>query len=378
MLILPNDTIENGANWKISANSPPKEVKLNIQKTEYFTGQELKFSLDSPVRQGNYTFILIDPQGFEEYRVTSIIPPDNDVFTYPIPNNNVEGTYIAYLFWHNQTDAGVQTQDFSISFLSNPVDPLDFSLVLIIGAVALGGTVIGISSYITTKKVKSKHREKLKLVLEKCSDLMNLHYVIVLDKHSGVDIYSNTFNNAKELDTTLISGFLHAIHNFGDEVIEVANGTKTVKIDYKDSIIIMTEFVNLRLIVILKHKPSENFIYDIESLAYDIYKYFGKQIDKFTGILKPFHPIHKLVEHHMHVSFLYPLSIDLSLKTKSKLSQDEKHMVERASKFLKENDAKYFYSLYLLPENACTPSDFETINRLIKKEVFRPYMKLEE
>ena len=140
----------------------------------------------------------------------------------------------------------------------------------------------------------------------------------------------------------------------------------------------MTEFVNLRVIVILKQKPSENFVYDIESLAYDIYKYFGKQIDKFTGILKPFHPINKLVEHHLNVSFLYPLSVDLSLKSKTKLVQDEKNMIEKARNFLKENDSKYFYSLYLLPENMCSPNDFDTITRLIEKGVFRPFHKPEE
>ncbi len=378
ILIFPNDTLHNGANWEIYAYSPLIEVNLDVQKTEYLTGQELKFSLDPPIKHGNYTFILIDPLGMEEYRTTSSIPPNDNIFSYVIPTNKIEGNYIAYLFWYNQTDAGVQSQIFSISYPSSSDTPQDFSLFLTISAVVLIGSVVGFSSYVTVKKVESRHREKLKLILEKCSDLMNLHYVIVLDKKSGIYIYSNSFKNVKELDTTLISGFLQAIRNFGDEVIEEAKGTKTVKIEYKNSIIIMTEFVNLRLIVIMKQKPSENFGYDIESLAYDIYKYFGKQIDKFTGILKPFRSINKLVEHHLNVSFLYPLSVDLSLKYKTKLGQDEKNMVKRALDFLKENNSNYFYSLYLLPENKCTPNDFDTITRLIKKGIFRPFQKPEE
>ncbi|MBY9020184.1 MAG: hypothetical protein KGD67_03930 [Candidatus Lokiarchaeota archaeon] len=378
MIIFPNDTIQNGAIWEITANSPDVEFNLDVQKTEYLVGQELKFSLETPIKLGNYTFILIDPLNLEEYRTTLTIPPDNDIFSYVIPTNKIKGNYTAYLFWHNQTDAGVQSQVFSIKYPSGPGTPQDFSLSLIIGGVIIAGSVIGFSSYITVKKVESKHREKLKVILEKCSDLTNLHYVIVIDKKSGVDIYSNSFNNVKELDTTLISGFLQAIQNFGDELIEEAKDSKTVKIEYKNSIIIMTDFVNLRLIVIMKQKPSENFVYDIESLAYDIYKYFGKQIDKFTGILKPFHSMNKLVEHHLNVSFLYPLSVDLSLKTKMKFSQDEKNMYERAIDFLKENNSNYFYTLYLLPENVCTPKDFDTITRLIKKGVFRPFQKSEE
>ena len=378
ILIIPNDTIHNGANWEIYAYSPNIEVNLDVQKTDYYTGQELKFSLETPIKPGNYTFILMDPLGLEENRTTSSIPPNDNIFSYIIPTNNIEGNYIAYLFWHNQTDAGVQSQVFSISYPSNSDTPPDFYLFLTIGGVILIGSVIGFSGYKTVKKVESRHREKLKLILEKCSDLMNLNYVIVIDKGSGIDLYSNSFNNVKELDTTLISGFLQAIHNFGDEVIEEAKGTKTVKIEYKNSIILMTEFVNLRLIVIMKQKPSENFIYNIESLAYDIYKYFGKHIDKFNGMLKPFQAINKLIEYHLNVSFLYPLSVELSLKSKMKLSQDEKNMVERALDFLKENDSKYFYSLYLLPENMSTPNDFDTITRLIEKGVFRTFHKPEE
>lgn len=378
LLIFPNDTIETGAFWEIYGYSPHIEVKLDVIKSDYYLGQELKFSLELPIKPGNYTFILFDPVGLEEFRNTLVIPSDENRFSYVIPSNQIEGNYIAYIIWNNQTDAGFQSQTFSLSYPPSSVSPQDFSLLFIIGGVILGGSSIGISSFVIVKKVESKHREKLKSILEKCSDLMNLQYVIVLDRKSGIDLYSNSFNNAKELDTTLISGFLQAIHNFGDEVIDEAKGTKIVKIEYKNSIIIMTEFVNLRLIVIMKQKPSENFIYDIDSLSYDIFKYFGKEIDKFTGILKPFQAINRLVEHHLNTSFLYPLSVNLSLKSKMKLSQNEKSMVEKALNFLAETNSKYFYSLYLLPENTCSPNDFDTITRLIKNGIFQPYQKTEE
>jgi len=378
LLIFPNDTIETGAFWEIYGYSPHIEVRLDVAKSDYYLGQELKFALELPIKPGNYTFILIDPVGLEEFRDTLVIPSDENKFSHVIPNNQIEGNYTAYVFWNNRTDAGFQSQIFSLSYLPSSVTPQDFSLIFIIGGVTLGGSFIGISSFVIVKKVESRHREKLKLNLEKCSDLMNLQYVIVLDKKSGIDLYSNSFNNAKELDTTLISGFLQAIHNFGDEVIDEAKGTKIVKIEYKNSIIIMTEFVNLRLIVIMKQKPSENFIYDIDSLSYDIFKYFGKEIDKFTGILKPFHAINRLVEHHLNTTFLYPLSVNLSPKSKMKLSQNEKSMVEKALNFLAETNSKYFYSLYLLPENTCSPDDFDTISRLIKNGIFQPYQKIED
>ncbi len=132
----------------------------------------------------------------------------------------------------------------------------------------------------------------------------------------------------------------------------------------------MTEFVNLRLIIIMGKNPSENFLYSVESLAYYIYKYYGKLLDNFDGGLKPFLGISKLVEKFLNISFIAPLKI--AMNKSFKLSQDEKDMVNKASKFMQENDFEYFHSIYLLPDNACTPKDYETILRLIEKGIFYP------
>ncbi|MFX1586942.1 MAG: hypothetical protein ACFFC1_02200, partial [Promethearchaeota archaeon] len=261
----------------------------------------------------------------------------------------------------------------TISLNSIPISNGDFSLYLILGLILIGGGVIGGSSYVAIKKIKSKRRSKLKQILEQCNDVLNLKYVIVLDAITGIDLFSKSFEE-KEVDSTLISGFLQAIHNFGVEVIEGAKDSRTVKVDYKNSFIVMTEFINLRLIVIMKSNPSKNFLYAIESLAYHIYKYYGKIIDKFEGNLKPFRSIQKLIDSDLNLSIRYPLK--LSMSKSIKLTQDEKEMVKKASKFMKENNFNYFYAVYLLPDNVCGPKDYEIILSLIKKGIFQPNKEL--
>jgi hypothetical protein len=107
----------------------------------------------------------------------------------------------------------------------------------------------------------------------------------------------------------------------------------------------------------------------MEDLAYDIYNQYGEEIDKFTGILKPFHNMNELIEKHLNVSFLYKLKIVENPKIK--LSMSEKDMVGKARNFMKENNFAYFYSLYLIPENAFTPKDYQTIFNLIEKGIFQ-------
>ncbi|MHA2033457.1 MAG: hypothetical protein ACW99Q_29145, partial [Candidatus Kariarchaeaceae archaeon] len=188
-------------------------------------------------------------------------------------------------------------------------------------------------------------------------------------KKSGIDVYSEAFGE-KKVEPTLISGFLQAIQNFGSEVLGRAKESKTFKIEYQKSILIMSEFVNLRLIVIMKNAPSKNFLYTIESLAYDIYHNYGHLFEEFQGNLGEFQGIKDLLEKHLNISFLYPLTINYSIKMK--LTQAERDLMKKALDVMKSNNSKYFSSNNLLPQEVCTPKDFETIQGLIEKKIFTP------
>ncbi len=370
LLCIPHNIISDGAEWEIKAYSPNINFNINTITTEFEIGEELVFSISPPVLPGNYTFQLIDPLGSVEFEIKKTIPPDNNVFSYNLPSGILEGNYIAYLYWNNQTDAGVQTQVFTITSVpvSTGSSP-DFSLFLIIGIIIIAAAFMGFIGYTILKKRETKGRKRLKLILEECTDVMNLKYIIVLDKKSGIDLYAESFEE-KEFDLTLIAGYLQALHNFGTEVLEGTKDSRTIKLEYRGSILLMVEFVNLRIIIIMKENPSKNFLYSIESLAYDIYKNYGNLIDQFDGNLKPFRGIKNLVEKHMNITLLYPLKI--VIPKKADLNQNEKEMIKRALDFMKQHKFNYFYAIYLLPENVCTPKDYEAILSLIKKGIFRP------
>ena len=132
----------------------------------------------------------------------------------------------------------------------------------------------------------------------------------------------------------------------------------------------MAEFVNLRLIVIMKESPSKNFLYAVESLAYDIYRDFGNAFDKFNGVLVEFKGIKKLLEEHLKISLLYPLKINYTYKIK--LNPEEKEMMQRAISYLHDSDDNYFHVRKLFSNNVCSPKDYETILHLIEKGIFTP------
>ncbi|MFW9947405.1 MAG: hypothetical protein ACFFDX_11340, partial [Candidatus Odinarchaeota archaeon] len=291
---------------------------------------------------------------------------DNNIFSYELPLTSPDGTYIAYVFWNNETDAGAQSQEFQIS-IPNTVQPPDFSLLIII--LIISGIVAGsgISIYVGVKHIVKKRRYDMERLLNKCIDILNLNYLIVTDNKSGLDVYTESYGD-KKLDSTLISGFLQAVREFGAHVAE--KDTRIVKLDYKDTIILMKEFVNIRLILNMKDTPSEDFIYSVESLAYEIYKKYGDQIENFKGGLKKFSGIKDLIEKHLNTSFLLPFKVVENPDIR--LSPSERAMVNKAIRFVKDHNFDYFYSLYLLPANECTPKDAETILNLIEKGIFKP------
>lgn len=368
---IPNNKIEDGSEWRIVAYSPHFNFYLNFPVTEWNPGQELQFSVRPPIVDGNLTFDLINPLGFGfgDPIVKDDISEET-FFTYLIPSNAIEGTYIAIIYWNNATDAGVQSQEFQVIIPPVPftIDPIwiVITVVLIIGI----GT-ISILSYQQIKKYRVRKLEQAKKLYNKCMDVLNLDYIIVSDKKSGLNVYQQKFAD-KEIDAAMISGFLQAIHSFGIELIKIEDSSQTIKLEYKDSIIIMSEFVNLRLILIMKKHPSPNFLYSLEDLSYDIYKYYGKFIDEFTGDIKPFKPIDKLLKHHLNTSLTYPLKIAKIEKLESiKVSPSEKAFINRAISSMKRNNRDYFLLTSLLPEKTCTPKDIEIILNMLDNNIFQ-------
>jgi hypothetical protein len=310
---------------------------------------------------------MYDYADIPETPIIITLPTDTNLFSFDIPTDALDGTYTAVIYWYNGTDASVQTQEFQVSFPSPPTP--EFPWLPVILGILIAGAAIGILGYIASKRINSIRREKLENLLYRCNDISILEYILVLDNKSGIDLYSQSFG-VKQLDSTLLSGFLQAIRTFGAEVSQEAKESRTLKLEYKDSIMMMTEFVNLKLVAILKDNPSPNFKFIMEDLAYNIYKDFGEEIDNYSGNLKPFVSIKDLTEKHLNVSFLYPMKIIQNPKTK--LSITEKEMVNRAKDFLKEYKAAYFYSLYLMPENVCSPKDYQIIISLMRKGIFKP------
>ncbi len=227
LFYVPNATIEDGATWRFVANSPQISFQLNVPKSTFGPQQDIQFSIQEPIMEGNYTIILYNSLGFPIETETLQLLGDTNYFAYSLSTNPEEGLYKCYIFWNNATDAGLQIYDFQVIMpFTVPIEIIYGILISITSIVLLTAT-----SFVLVKRNKRIKNEKRERIYNEYMDALNIEYFIVSDKNSGLLVYDQIIT-ANEMDSSLISGFLQAIRGFGIELTKSRKESQTIKLEY--------------------------------------------------------------------------------------------------------------------------------------------------
>ncbi|MFX0148505.1 MAG: hypothetical protein ACFE8E_12270 [Candidatus Hodarchaeota archaeon] len=366
IILITNDLILDSDNWQIWASSLRTEFDLDIRRSEYNPGQELRFSIDTLAPSGNYTFVLYDADHYKvEDAQQTITYPLDDTFSFEIPSSSIGGEYYAFIYFFDGINAGVETVTFIIT-IPFTIDPL--MLILIILSVSIFTGII-LSIAIAAKRYKRKVITRKEEIINKCTDILSLNYIMVAEKKSSLNVYEQVFTS-KKIDPTLISGFLSAIHSFGIELTNTDEKTQTIKLEFKNSKVIMSEFRDFRIVLIMNQLPSNKFLDSINNLAFDIELYYSKYLENFKGNIDPFIGIEDLLKKHLNISFLYPLKV---VKTgKTKVDQTERMIIGRSLEIMKKSKQQYFYVAHLMDTKEYDSKNIEAIFSLIEKNIFQP------
>ena len=364
-ILIQNDTILNGVDWLITARSNSTSINLDADRTEFIAGQEMKFFISEPVLNGIYTFVLTDSFNDVIFTDNRSIPSDASSFTYILEQTAVDGEYKAYVYWFNGTDAGLTTQIFTIT-LPRPID-----WVMVISIIVIVGLTLAVSatSYKLIKNNKKKREARKEAIYNKCIDILNLNYVLIIEKKSSLNVYDQVFTE-KKMNPVLLSGFLEAIRSFGIELTGSKDHSQIIKLDYHNSKILMAEFKNFRLILIMQELPSEPFYDSISTLSLEIEEKYGTYLEKFKGNLEPFKNIEELIKKHLGTAFLYPLEVVGTGKTK--ISTNEREVINIALNLMKKNKTKYFFTTQLIQDKGYNSKDIETVFSLLEKKILQP------
>jgi len=97
-IFIPANLISEGDLWEITAHSSKIDFGLDVSRTEFLAGQELKFFISEPSLNGTYTFNLNDPFHDKIYTSNKTLPSESNSFTYIIPSSALDGNYKAYIY----------------------------------------------------------------------------------------------------------------------------------------------------------------------------------------------------------------------------------------------------------------------------------------
>ena len=166
-----------------------------------------------------------------------------------------------------------------------------------------------INGYISenTLYIKSHEEEKLRDIFEKYIDALNVAHILVLHRESGVAIFSESYTPDR-IDSTLISGFLHAITSFGSEISGIEGHLRLL--EYKDFKISVQEGELIRAALILKDVPSQRLL---ENLKYFVRFFdinYRNELENFGGAVDPFRSAAALVDDYFEVSLSFSHEID--------------------------------------------------------------------
>ncbi len=366
ILYLPNATIINDAIWEIKASSPQIDFQLNVPKSTFGPHQDILFSLQEPVMPGNYTIHLYNSLGFPIDTQTLQMPSDTNLYQYSLSANPEEGIYRSYVFWNNATNAGLLVYDFQIVVPFTVPIEIVYTILILVSTIIL----ISLSSFLLVKRNKRINAERRQKIYNEYMNALNIDYFIVSDKNSGLSIYDQIIAG-NEMDPSLISGFLQAIRSFGIELTKSRHESQTIKLEYQDSKILMSEFKDFRLVFIMKEIPSEDFIKSVDLLSKEIDDKHGNDIENFQGDRTIFQDIHKILEKYLHIALIYPLKV--AKKERIRVTQNEKTIIDRALKVMQERNSDYFYVSHLFgKKNKFQVKYAEDILKIINKNIFVP------
>jgi hypothetical protein len=367
-LMIFDDLITEGATWEILAENNPKNVTINLSNTVFQPAEDIEFEVDPAMIGGKLGLVIQDAHGTLVYIDEKSVQSSAELFSYLIRSDASDGIWRAYVYWFNTTDAGFNSIIFEVNVPAYIPPPDPFLIILLIG---LGGAITGgtFGAYSVYKIRKTNKEQKRQQLIQKFKDLTNLEYIIITDKVSSLDLFSQSFKK-KSLDLTLVSGFLTAIRSFGIELTGSSEHSQVIKLEYQDSKIIMTEYKQFRLIFIMKETPSNEFLEALSLTAIELDEKFGRFLKDFDGDVGPFKYVERLLIQKLGTGILYPLKISDDIKVN--LSSSEKDLLKRVNKYLKSNKSTIFKVLYFINNDEIHAQEVKLFSNLIKRRIFQP------
>ena len=380
----------NGSNWYITAEEDRlKSNVIVLFKPEKITpGEHFRLKFNATLLNGSKIIpfqgveitvdlyvngeFLEDLQNSTDYRgiVTfRIIIPNYADSMYL--NVDLPGTL-------NYTSTSFQINDIIVSSPPDSPDGLTLTdlipLFIIIGIVAGAG----IGAFGIYQQILIPRKKKIKKVVDKTmtqfEDVINIEYILVLYKNSGVALYFKSMGTER-IDPDLVSGFISAVSSFGEK-IDLQESLSEMK--YGKKTLLLSDGEYIRAAVILGKEASETLRKNLNKFVKEFESKYADVLPDWRSNLKDFKEAGDLINKAFNTSIILPHITQYKLSDIKNLENKiSSTILYTAESILEESERDFFFIGKLIhrikEENEKEISDiFVGIKELQEKNIFIP------
>ncbi|MFX1413922.1 MAG: hypothetical protein ACFFA2_08775 [Promethearchaeota archaeon] len=186
--------------------------------------------------------------------------------------------------------------------IDNPGPDLLFLIIILLAAIIIIGVLASLSirSYVMIPRRRKRESELLART-QRFKDLSNIQAIVVINKTSGIPIFSKTYSILEKHKKELFSGFIQAITTIGEEIVGREVATEDVKpesksslkerlleLDFKYFYCLINDKEDIRIVFILKEKASQRLKEQIMHLSLALTLHLSEIFEKWDGSLDQF------------------------------------------------------------------------------------------
>ncbi|MHA1830536.1 MAG: hypothetical protein ACTSWR_03275, partial [Candidatus Helarchaeota archaeon] len=302
---------------------------------------------------------------------------NNTKFVLQISTNGIPaGQYPIKILVYDKDNVVIGENNVYLIVNAIPVSPW---IYMIIGAsVILLATLITLTYYYKVQKPRKIFKNKLLMEkYYKYVDSHNLQRLLIIDKNSGLKISSKNYGSTTDIDEDLVSGFIQAISNFGQEISKLDTAVME-NITYKGFKILLESGKYVDICLLLKEHETYTLKDKIRLAREEFENTFSNQLQNFTGNIKVFTDIYSNFDEKFEIYLTGNFQINYKMfAKKSKSLNNLQKKIMRLIISVSEKPFKISEILELAKNSkikAPEPVVFSNIYDFIKAEIIVPYL----
>ncbi|MFX1353950.1 MAG: hypothetical protein ACFFGP_08330 [Promethearchaeota archaeon] len=266
-----------------------------------------------------------------------------------------------------------------------------FFIILVVAAIIIGVLAsLSIRSYVILPRRRKKEAELLTRT-QRFKDLSNIQAIVVINKISGIPIFSKSYSILEKHKKELFSGFIQAITTIGEEIVgreitteidesklKTTQKERLLELDFKYFYCLICDKDDIRIVFVLKEKASQRLKEQIIHLSSALTLHLSETLENWDGSLDQFDDlVPPIIKDYIELYYKEPFIIGKTefiakLRKDSELSTMETRILNVIYSIAKSKNE--FYLDYVIESVHEVNKDkvIDALESLIQKKIIIP------